>query len=402
MQTRGLPELTPDTTYIHDNTKTMNSKSYYIGLDVHKNTTAIAYAQGGSREDAVYHGTCGGSLGAIERALAKLAKKLQVDRQELKVCYEAGPTGFVLVRRLRHLKLECVVMAPTKSTRKPGEKVKTDKRDAVKVAREFRNGDIVEVRVPPATDEAVRDVSRARTDASDDLRRSKQRLKSFLLRSGHHYEGRANWSGPHMNYLRSMSLADPAQAIVLEEYLAAIDGAHERVQRLTSKMKEILETWEWKPVVNAVMALRGFQEVAAMTFVGELGDLRRFRNPRQLMGFLGLVPSEDSSGGKRRQGAITKCGNNHARWMLTESAKQCRHKPKVGPALSRRQEGQSQEVKALSWRAQNRLNEKYRRLHARKLLANKVTVAIARELSGFLWELMNKCEVGVPERTVTD
>jgi len=352
---------------MNDNTKTMRTENYYIGLDVHKETVAIAYALEGAREDATYYGKCGGSLAAVERALRKLANKLEVKLQDLNICYEAGPTGFVLARRLRQLRVECVVMAPTRSSRKPGEKIKTDKRDAVKIAREFRNGDIVEVRVPPATDEAVRDVSRARTDAVDDQSRAKQRLKSFLLRSGHRYEGNANWSAPHMNYLRSLSLADPAQAVVLEEYLAAIDAARQRVDRLTLKMKELLETWEWKPVVAAVMTFRGFQEVAAMTFVGELGDLRRFRSARQLMAFLGLVPSEESSGPRRAQGAITKCGNHHARWMLIESAKHDRLKPKVAPGLSRRQEGQSTEVKALSWRAQNRLYDKHRRLTARRV-----------------------------------
>jgi transposase len=374
----------------------MKIKEYYIGLDAHKESVAISYALGGSREAAVYHGTCGGSLLAVETALRKLAKKLEVPFRELKVCYEAGPTGFVLARRLRQLKLECVVMAPTKSTRKPGEKVKTDIKDASKIAREFRNGDVVEVRVPPATDEAVRDVSRARTDAVDDCSRSKQRLKSFLLRSGHRYEGKANWSGGHMNYLRSLSLADPAQSIVLEEYLSAIDTNVERVQRLTDKLKELLEDWEWKDIVKALMAFRGFKEVAAMTLVAELGDLRRFKNPRQLMAFLGLVPSEDSSGGRRRQGSITRCGNSHARWMLIESAKHYRLKPKVAPTLSARQDGQGKEVKALSWRAQNRLHDKHRRLTARRLNANKITVAVARELSGFLWELQNKCGLAIP------
>jgi len=167
-------------------------------------------------------------------------------------------------------------------------------------------------------------------------------------------------------------------------------------------MEELLVDWEWQPVVKALMAFRGFKVVAAMTMVGELGDLRRFRNAKQLMAFLGLVPSEDSSGSKRRQGSITRCGNHHARWKLVECAKHYRLKPKVAPTLSRRQQGESTEVKALSWRAQNRLNEKHRRLTARKLHANKVTIAVARELSGFIWELMNKCEVMVTETAAAD
>ncbi|WP_226895674.1 IS110 family transposase [Luteolibacter marinus] len=283
--------------------------TYFIGLDAHKDSIAIAHALGGSRAQAVYHGTCGGSITAIEAALRKLAKKLGVAFRDLKVCYEAGPTGFVIARRLVRLGLDCVVMAPTKTTRKPNEKVKTDKRDAIKIAREFRNGDIVEVRVPPSADQAIRDVARARTDASDDLTRAKQRLKSFLLCNGHRYSGSATWSGPHMNYLRGLSLADPAQQVVLEEYLLAIEHCRLRLDRLVQKMIELLAAWEWKPVIDALMAFKGFKEVAAMTIVAELGDLRRFTNPRSLMSFLGLVPGEHSSGTKRHQGAITKCGN---------------------------------------------------------------------------------------------
>lgn len=376
-------------------------KTYYIGLDVHKDSIAIAYAVEAQREDALYYGPCGGSVLSAERALRKLAKKLEVDFKDLKVCYEAGPTGFVLARRLKKLGLEVLVMAPTKTTRKPGERIKTDKRDAIKIAREFRNGDVVEVRIPHATDQAVRDVSRARTDGVDDLSRAKQRLKSFLLNNGHRYSGRANWSEPHMRYLRHLSLDSPAQQVVLEEYLLAIDSCAHRVERLTDKMKEILDDWEWKSVVDALMAFKGFKEVAAMTVIGELGDLRRFKSPRQLMAFLGLVPGEHSSGPSRRQGAITKCGNSHARWMLVESAQHYRRPPKVSALLSKRQEGQPREVRELAWRAQHRLNSRYKRLKARNLNENKAVVAMARELSSFLWELQNKCSLPMPPATVS-
>ena len=185
------------------------NNTYYIGLDVHKESIAIAYALGGSRKEATYHGSCGGSNLAAERALRTLAKKLEVRFKDLKVCYEAGPTGFVLARRLRQLGLECVLMSPSKTERKPNEKIKTDKRDAKKIAKLFRNGDITEVRVPPALDEAVRDVCRARTDASDDLSRAKQRLNSFLLRNGIRYSGKARWTPAHMRYLRELALPVP-------------------------------------------------------------------------------------------------------------------------------------------------------------------------------------------------
>jgi len=370
-------------------------KKYYIGLDVHKDSIAVAYTWEGSRSAATYHGDCGGSNLAAERALRALARKLGVAFKSLNVCYEAGPTGFVLARRLCHLGLNCVVLSPSKTGRKPGGRIKTDKRDAKNIARLFRNGDITEVRVPPALDEAVRDVCRARTDASDDQSRAKQRLNSFLLRNGIRYSGKSRWSPAHLRYLRELVLSDRAQKIVLEEYIQAVDSAVERQQRLAEKMKQLLEDWEWKPVVDALMACKGFQEVAAMTLISELGDLRRFSHPRQLMGFLGLVPGEHSSGGKRRQGGITKCGNSHARWMLIECSQHYRRTPKVSSALSLRQEGQSKEVKALSWRMQNRLNKRYVKLKMRGKRENKVIVAIAREMCGFLWELQNKIEPSI-------
>jgi transposase len=377
------------------------NKKYYIGLDVHKESTAIAFTFEGSREDSVYHGTCGGSNLAIERALRALAKKLKMPFRELHVCYEAGPTGFVLARRLHQLKINCVVMSPSKTERKPNEKIKTDKRDAKKIAKLFRNGDITEVRVPPSLDEAVRDVCRARTDASDDQARAKQRLNAFLLRNGFRYDGKTRWTDAHMRYLRHLTLPNDAQKVVMEEYLQAIDTGIERVRRLEEKMKLLLEDWEWAPVVKALMGCKGFQEVAAMTIISELGDLRRFHHPRKLMGFLGLVPGEESSGGKRRQGAITKCGNAHARWMLVECAQHFRRAPKVSAALSKRQQGQSKEVKALSWRMQNRLSSRYTKLRMRGIRDTKCIVAIARELSGFIWELMNKCKLTMPELSIS-
>ena len=372
------------------------TKDYYIGLDVHKDSIAIAYTQEGSRQEATFHGSCGGTNLAAERALRALAKKLKVKLQDLKVCYEAGPTGFVLARRLNQLKVQCVVMSPSRTERKPNERIKTDKRDAKKIAKLFRNGDITEVRIPPALDEAVRDLCRARTDASDDLSRVKQRLNSFLLRNGYRYDQKTKWTDAHMRYLRHLTLPDPTQALVLEGYLQTIDGCLERVQGFEEKLKQVLIDWEWRPVVEALMACKGFQEVAAMTIISELGDLRRFESPRPLMAFLGLVPGEESTGGKRRQGSITKCGNGHARWMLCESAQAYRREPKISAQLSKRQDGQPHEVKALSWRMQKRLSKRYRHLRARGIRDSKCIVAIARELCAFIWELQNKLNLPIP------
>jgi len=370
--------------------------TYYIGLDVHKETIAIAYTYEGSRKEATYYGTCGGTNTAVERSLRLLAKKLEVKIQDFKVCYEAGPTGFVLARRLNQLKVETTVMSPSKTERKPNEKIKTDKRDAKKIAKLMRNGDITPVRIPPALDEAVRDLCRARTDASDDLSRAKQRLGSFLLRNGYRYDGKTKWTPGHMRYLRHLTLPDPTQALVLEGYLQTIDACIERVEAFEDKMKQVLADWEWRLIVEALMACKGFKEVAAMTVISELGDLRRFKSPRQLMAFLGLVPGEESSGGKRRQGSITKCGNTHARWMLCESAQAYRREPKISAQLSLRQDGQPHEVKALSWRMQKRLSKRYRRLRARGIRDAKCVVAIARELCAFIWELQTKLNLPLP------
>ena len=199
-----------------------------------------------------------------------------------------------------------------------------------------------------------------------------------------------------MRYLRHLTLPDPVHSIVLEDYIQTIDSCIQRVELLRDKMKEVLSSWEWKPFVKALMACRGFQEVAAMTVASELGDLRRFEHPRQLMAFLGLVPDEESSGTKRRQGGITKCGNSHARWMLVECSQHFRRSPKINAPLSKRQEGQSREVKAFSWRMQNRLHKRYASLKARGKREQKIIVAIARELSGFIWELQNKLNIQIP------
>lgn len=359
--------------------------TYHIGLDVHAEKTAIAYA--GADGSLEFHGSCASSNLTVERTLRKLAAKLGTELKDLKVCYEAGPTGFVLARRLMELGVEVTVVAPSLIPQRAGERVKTDTRDALKLARLHRAGELKPIHIPDSEDEAIRDVCRARTDAVDDLRRAKQRLGAFLLRNGHHYTGKSKWTAAHMRYLRELDQPCPVQRIVLEEYLQAIDGIHRRIARLEAHMEERLDTWQRKAEVAATMALKGFRTVGGMIIMSELGDLRRFDHPCKLMGYLGLVPGEHSSGSTRRQGSITKCGNSHVRWMLIESAKAYRVPEKVSKELSKRQDGIPRAIKELSWRAQNRLCKKYRRMRARGLHENKITAAIARELCSFLWEL---------------
>jgi transposase len=363
----------------------MNTK-LYLGLDVHKNSIVVATALAGGSEPQSY-GKWGGSNLSVERGLLKVRKKFGVEKSEISIVYEAGPSGFVLARRMLQLGYHCIIVAPSEVPSKAGDRVKTDKRDARKLARLHRAGELTAIHIPEPHDEAVRDLCRARTDAMQALARAKQQLGMFMLRNGNRYDGKTAWTQAHLNYLRRTRMQHPAQQLVLEEYILEVDALTERVARIEAQMIEFLPKWEREPYVRALMAFKGFKEVAAMTVISELGDLSRFKHPRQLMGYLGLVPEEDSSGERRRQGGITKTGNGHARWMLIECASHYSHAPKVSPQLSARQAGQSREVRGISWRAQNRLSYRFRCLAARQLHRNKVVVAIARELCGFLWEL---------------
>ncbi len=364
----------------------MQTITLYLGLDVHKDSITLAIAQPSSKGEIRLFGTITNDLGRLEVALGRIRKAHP--RARLEVAYEAGPCGFGIARRLKQLQVPCLVAAPSLIPKQPGSPFKTDQRDARTIARLLRAGELTGVYVPEPTDEAIRDLCRARTDAVDDQRRCRLRLKAFLLRHGYRYQGKANWSQPHMRYLRELVLPHPAMKAILEEYLQGIGAAHERVQRLEASMLTLLDTWRLKPAVQALMALRGFQLVAAMVTVSELGDIHRFAHPRQLMTYLGLVSTEDSSGPRQRLGKISRCGNGHQRWMLTECAEHYLLPPKVSKELSRRQEGQPPEVRALSWKAQNRLHLRFSRLLARRLPRNKAKVAVARELCGFVWALL--------------
>jgi transposase len=358
----------------------------YLGLDVHKDSIVIAIALSGRNGEVRIYGTITNDLHALEKALRRIRQAHNGAR--LEVCYEAGPCGFVIARRLAQLKIACTVVAPSMIPKRSGDRVKTDKRDARKLARLLRSGDLTAVYIPEATDEAIRDLCRARTDAVDDRRRSRHRLKGFLLRHGYRYQGKSTWTAAHERYLRELVLPHPAMKLILEEYLQGIAAAGERIERCELGMRDLLEKWRLAPAVRALMAMKGFQTVAAMILVSELGEMHRFAHPRQVMAYLGLVPTENTSSDTRRQGRITKCGNAHARWLLVECAQHYATPPKVSAHLSRRQEGQPHEVCAISWRAQNRLHHRYMRLLGRRLQRNKAMVALARELCGFIWELL--------------
>lgn len=359
----------------------------FVGLDVHKDSTAIAVAKAG-RESPQFIGTVGADLAPLLKALKSLGQP-----ETILVVYEAGPCGYGLARQLCSRGYACEVIAAGKMARRPGERIKTDRRDALTLARLARSGDLVKVMVPDERDEAMRDLSRAREDAVRARLKARQQLKALLLRHGHRYTGKSSWTLAHERYLAEVSFTHPAQDIAFAEYRQAVREGHERVERLTQALRNQSEHWRLKPLVAALSSLRGIDFVAAVTLAAEIGDFSRFAHPSELMGFLGLVPSEHSTGDTRRQGEITKTGNGHARRVLVEAAWNYRFPARISRVLQIRQEGQSKAVREIAWRAQLRLAHRYRRLNSRKLHPNKICVAIARELAGFVWDIARQVKV---------
>ena len=369
----------------------MKRENKYVGLDVHKDTTVIAVAGSGREGEVRLYGQIDSDLAALEKVLRKLGG----EGVTLHVVYEAGPTGFVVYRRLRQLEIDCIVVAPSRIPQTHGPRQKTDRRDALQLARLHRAGELTAIHVPDAVDESIRDLTRARADAVHDRTRAKQRLKSFLLRLGYRYSGSANWSEAHQRFLRRLTLPLPALRSVLEEQLLAMDQAVQRVARLDELIAAQVPQWRLYPAVQAVMCLRGFQLTSAAIIVAELGDVRRFAHPRHLMGFLGLVPKENTTGNTRRLGSITKAGSAQARWCLVEAIQKALTPPKVSARLSLRQHGQPALFRELGWKAQVRLHKRGWHLIHRGVMKAKVNVALARELSGFLWDLLR--QVPTPE-----
>ena len=366
-------------------------KILYVGLDVHKESIVVATAPQGDTDVELY-GKIGGTLDALDKFIRKLAKP----DVELRFVYEAGPCGYVIYRHLKKHLFYCEVIAPSLIPTKASDRVKTDRRDARQLARLFRAGELTAIYVPDEEDEAVRDLVRARDRSMVDQRKARQRLKGFLLRLGHRYQGKGNWSLAHLRYLADIKLSHAAQQIAFQEYLEAITVASERLERLTKAMEAALPGWKREPVVRALMSLRGVALINGMTLVAEVGDLTRFDSPCQLMSYFGLTPSEYSSGEKRQQGGITKAGNGACRRALVEAAHHYRIAPRVSPAMQQRQQGQSQEVRAIALKAQQRLHGRYRVLCGRQKKAVVVVAALARELCGFVWAIA--CQVSAPDK----
>src|SRR5881296_3544350 len=360
-----------------------STKMLFVGLDVHKDTIAVAYAPDDRGADVVSLGI----IGTRQCDIDKLIRRLESKGATLVFVYEAGPCGYWLYRYLTRRGFGCSVVAPSLIPRKAGDRVKTDRRDAVTLARLRRSGDLTSIYVPSVDDEAIRDVSRGREDTMRDLKRAKVRLKAFLLRQDLRYEGRANWNAAHLRWLSRVVCPTPAQQIVFQEYVRAVTEQTERLQRLERELHELVKGWRLYPVVEAIQALRGVELTGAVILIAELGDLTRFDTPRKLMAYLGLTPSEYSSGDRRRQGGITKAGNTHARRALVEGAWAYRYPAKVSRHLQRRLEKLPAEIQAIGWKAQVRLCRRYRQLIARGKHVNQVVVAITREMAAFAWAI---------------
>jgi transposase len=360
----------------------------YVGLDVHKETVAVALADEGKRGEVREHG----KIFNTPAALAKLASKLGQGGRKLKFCYEAGPCGYGIQRQLSAAGYECIVVAPSLIPTRAGDRIKTDRRDAINLAKLHRAGELVAVWVPDQAHEAVRDLVRARSAAVRSLRQARQQLSGFLLRHGHRYN-RPAWTAPHRRWLADLRFEQPAHYLVLEDCIAVIEAATARRDRLEAHIEAALPDWSLGPVVRALQSLRGVALVAAATLVAELGDITRFANPRQLMAYLGLVPSEHSSGNRRRLGSITKAGNGAARRMLIEAAWTYRFPARISRDLLLRQEGLAKPIRETAWKAQTRLCGRYRKMSRTGKSANVVTAAIARELAGFVWAI---CKLAHP------
>ncbi len=359
----------------------MSEPTTYVGMDVHKKDIVVALLAPGTEEPMEW------KLRNEPRAVRRLAKRLRREAiGELQCVYEAGPCGYTLQRQLVGQGIATDVVAPSLIPVKPGERIKTDRRDARKLAAAARAQMLTVVRPPSEDEEAVRDLCRCREDAREDLTRARHRLSKMLMRRGFVYRAGRNWTQRHRGWLRSVQFEDLATRTVFEDYLAVVEQGEERIRALESRLEEIAQEEPYRERVGWLRCFRGIDTVTAMTILAELHDFRRFDDPRRLMSYLGLVPSEHSSGEKTRRGAITKAGNSHARRVLVEAAWHYRHRPAVGLKLRRRREGQPREIVAVADRAQRRLHRRFHRLVlASGKTSQQAVVAIARELVGFLW-----------------
>jgi len=366
----------------------MKEKVRFLGLDVHAETIAVAVAEPDGEVRSL------GTIANRAESIRKLVKKLGPIEQ-LKACYEAGPTGYVLYWQLAELGVACEVIAPTLVPMKAGDRVKTDRRDAERLARSYRSGDLTAVWVPDEGSESLRDLVRAREAAKQDQLRARHRLSKFLLRMGQRpAAGMKAWTAPYMAWVRQVHFAQVAREATMLDYLHEVDHMGERVKRLEQAITEAvkLASPAIQEVVKGLQALRGIAEISAVTIVAELGSIARFDTARQLMGYSGAVPTEDSSGQRTRRGSITKTGNAHLRRIVVEAAWSYRYRPAIGPRLRKRQEGVPEPIKEIAWKAQVRLHKRSMKLAAAGKDQRKIITAVGRELLGFIWAIGVKAE----------
>jgi transposase len=353
----------------------------YVALDTSKLRNAVAIAAEGRDGEVRYLGEIDNTPAATGKLVRKLAKR----HPSVAFCYEAGPTGYGLYRQITGLGHECMVVAPSLIPQKPGDRVKTNRRDALSLARQLRAGDLTAVWVPDAHHEAVRDLTRARGAAVRDLRTKRQQVSALLLRLGQSYPGKTTWGKAHLAWLAGRKLQHLEQRIALEEMLHAVRQASDRIGRLEHAIRAAVPDWSLAPTAIALMALRGIDLIAATSLLAEIGDLTRFCSPRELMAWLGMVPSEHSTGEHVRRGAITKAGNRRARSMLVECAWSYRHPPRIGADKLAKVEAAPPAVRDIAWKAQTRLSARYRALRRAGKPENVAITAVARELAAFIW-----------------
>jgi transposase len=355
----------------------------FVAFDVSKLRNAVAIADGGRAGEVRF-------LGEIDNtgaATAKLVRQLAAKYGRLTFCYEAGPTGYGLYWQIKSLGHRCIVVAPSLIPKRPGDRVKTNRRDALSLAKLLRAGELTAVWVPDPRHEAMRDLIRARGAAVEDLRSQRQQVSSFLLRRGLRYAGKKTWTKTHMDWLARQRLAHVEQRIAFEEMLLAVRQAQERIERLEQAIRAAVPDWSLADLVTALMALRGMDLIAATTFLAEIGDLSRFHTPRQLMAYLGLVPSEESTGDTIKRGPITKTGNRRARRTLVECSWSYQHPPRVGKEKQEKVAAAPRAVREIAWKAQCRLCGRYRALTRRGKLKTVAITAVARELAAFIWAI---------------
>jgi len=355
----------------------------YVGLDVHKNSIAVSIADEERNGEVRFYGTIPNDMNSLDKILRKITSQ----KAEPRCVYEAGPCGYYIYRHLSKNNISCSVVAPALIPRKSGDRVKTDRRDSETLARLHRAGELTSVYVPDAEDEALRDLIRAREDAQKAQRKAKQQLGAFLLRHHCVYSGKSKWTQAHFNWLADITMPHPAQQITLQEYIDTVKSCGERVNRITAQIRQLAEQSPQKEVIKALQSLRGVSLVVAATVVAELGCLRRFARPDQLMAYLGLVPSEHSSGEKVKKGPITKTGNSHVRKALIEAAQAYRLPARKSRAILKRQQDVPEGVVQIAWDAQCRLCSRYRRMIAGGKKCNVAKTAIARELTGYIWAI---------------